>query len=258
MNHLASINEACRYLLLNSPEAASVQDYLNSRIEQAAQEKFEFGYFPPNSNLRLLTSLVGEDVLKEIGLLYSKEFQDSVSVRTVNFSYFADQPLIMPYKDVYGNVIGLVGRSLLEDDERKLAGVEKYKNTSFKKGHHLFGLYESKEGILKKDFVYIVEGQFDVIKAMEKGIDNIVALGNSNITDYQVSLLARYTRNFLFLLDNDAAGEKGRFLAENKFGHVVNINNIYLPEGYKDIDDYLKENSGDSLMFATKNSKIIY
>ena len=31
-----------------------------------------------------------------------------------------------------------------------------------------------------------------------------------------------------------------------------------LPEGYKDIDDYLKENSGDSLMFAAKNSKIIY
>lgn len=258
MNYLEKIVDACRYLLTQSPEAENTKIYLDSRIDENVQERFSFGYFPSTNNLKLLTSLVGEDVLKELGLLYSKDYQDSVSARTINFSYFADQPLIMPYRDVYGNVVAIVGRSLLEDDERKSLGVDKYKNTVFKKGQHLFGLYESKNGILQKDFVYVVEGQFDVIKANEKGIDNIVALGNSNITDYQISMIARYTKNILFLLDNDAAGEKGRLLAENKFGEIVNINNIYLPQGYKDIDDYLKENSGDSLMFAAKNSRIIY
>lgn len=258
MNQLAKIVESCRYLLNNSPEGEEVKNYLNSRIAPEAQEKFAFGYFPDTLKLKLLTSLIGEDTLRNLGLLYTKNYEDSVSARSYLESYFANQPLIMPYRDVYGNVIAIVGRSLLEDSVRREKKIEKYKNTVFKKGQHLFGLYECKEAILKKDFVYIVEGQFDVIKAMERGIDNIVALGNSNMTDYQAALLSRYTKNFMFLLDNDTAGEKGRKLAENKFGNVVNINNIHVPEGYKDIDDYLKDNAGDSLMFASKNSKIYY
>ncbi len=258
MNHLQKIIEACQYLLNNSPEGEAVKNYLDSRIGVKAQERFSFGYFPDTIKLKLLTSLIGEDTLRDLGLLYSRDVQDSVAPRVYLESYFANQPLVMPYRDVYGNVIAIVGRSLLPDDKRRAEKIEKYKNTVFKKGQHLFGLYECKDAILQKDFVYVVEGQFDVIKALERGIDNIVALGNSNMTDYQATLLSRYTKNILFLLDNDTAGEKGRLLAENKFGNVLNINNIHLPEGYKDIDDYLKDNDGASLMFASKNSKIYY
>lgn len=232
--------------------------YLNSRVNKEVQDEFLFGYYPRVNEINLLTSLIGEDTLRELDLLYSKDISDSSSARTLKFSYFEDHPLILPYRDVYGNVIGIVGRSLLDDEERKKNKVEKYKNTKFKKKLHLFGLYEAKKTIIEKDLVYVVEGQFDVIKAMEKGIRNIVALGSSNISDYQVGLITRYTKNILLLLDNDTAGDKGREIAISKFGHVANINNIYLPEGYKDIDDYLKHHDADSLSFGTKNSKIYY
>jgi DNA primase catalytic core len=255
---LKKVIDLGRYLLQNCPEAEDVQAYLDTRVSRECQEKFEFGYFPPPFNLKLITSSIDEKELEKLGLLYIRNVHDSISARIEYDPYFTHQPLIMPYKDVYGNVIAIVGRSLLEDDERKTLKIEKYKNTKFKKNQHLFGLFEAKESIIQNDLVYVVEGQFDVIKAFERGITNIVALGSASMSDYQVSLILRYTKNILLLLDNDTAGDKGRALARTKYSDIANINDIYLPEGYKDIDDYLKDNDGDSLVFATKDSNIRY
>jgi len=95
----------------------------------------------------------------------------------------------------------------------------------------------------------LVEGQFDVIKAHERGLKNIVALGNSNMSPYQAALLSRYTDTVFVVLDNDDAGEKGRKKMEEKYGNDLNIVNLFLPDGYKDIDEYLSQNTVDSLTF---------
>jgi DNA primase catalytic core len=257
---LQNIVSSCRYLLQHYPEAKTCQDYLDSRLTPESQEKFQFGYFPSISHLAALLPLVSEDILIEDKLLKRENIEDAWCPRTIKTLHFEDHPLIMPYKDPYGNVVGIVGRSLLSDQERKQKKIPKYKNTShitskikFQKGKFLFGLYENKEYILEKNSVYIVEGQFDVIKAVERGFRNIVALGNSNMTPYQFSIISRYTTNIRLLLDSDEAGEKGRKLIVSKFGHLANIHNFYLPEGYKDIDEYLTENSYESLTFTVKH-----
>ena len=242
---LDKITEICQSLLHDSPEAENVLNYINDRVSRESKDKFLFGYFPCSNNITLLSNMVGEDVLKENKLLLSR--QSSESSKLIN--YFEDHPMVIPYRDVYGNIIALMGRSILSESDRKEKKISKYKNTIFNKGNHLFGLYEAKEEILSSGFVYVVEGQFDVIKAVEKGIKNIVGLGNSNMTPYQASLLSRYTDTVFLILDNDEAGEKGRKRIVDKFGEHLNINNLYLPEGYKDIDEYLSQNSSESLSF---------
>ena len=83
----------------------------------------------------------------------------------------------MPFRDPYGKVAALVGRSLLSEKERTEKKLPKYKNTKpFLKGHNVFGLYENKQTILDKNSVYVVEGQFDVIKAVEKGLKILLLL----------------------------------------------------------------------------------
>jgi DNA primase len=159
----------------------------------------------------------------------------------------------MPFNDAYGSPVAIVGRTLLSDDERKSQKISKYKNTVFQKGNFIFGLFENKNYILNDNSVFIVEGQFDVIKANEKGLNNIVALGNSNMTNYQFSVISRYTNNMFLLLDNDEAGEKGRKRIIDKFGNFANIQNFYLPNDYKDIDDYLTHNSYESISYLIKN-----
>ena len=73
------------------------------------------------------------------------------------------------------------------------------------------------------------------------------------MSDYQFSLLTRYTNDIFLLLDNDEAGEKGRKKIISKFSKFANIHNFYLPEPYKDIDEYLSQNSYESISFIMKN-----
>lgn len=246
------IIESCQFLLHNYPEAQDCKSYLDFRLSVDSQNKFQFGYFPNLNNLKVLTSLIGEDTLKDTKIFYSKEIEDSLYPRTVSFSYFDDYPLVMPFKDTYGNIVAIIGRSLLSDTDRKAKNISKYKNTVFSKGNYLFGLYENKQSIIDNNIVYVVEGQFDVIKANEKGLKNIIGLGSSNMTAYQFSVISRYTNNVILLLDNDEAGEKGRKRIIDKFGKFANIQNFYLPDGYKDIDEFLSSNDYESLSFVIK------
>ena len=253
MSDLNDVIKACRYLIQNSPEGEECLNYLSSRLNAEAQEKFAFGYFPNTSTLNLMTALIDEESLKRLGLLYTKEVGDANGAHSFSFGYFDNHPLVMPYRDVHGQVIGIVGRTILNDAERNSIGIAKYKNTRFTKGNHVFGLYEAKKSILKAGFVYVVEGQFDVIKAVEQGLKNVVALGSADMSAYQLSLICRYTNNILLLLDNDEAGDKGRKRAVDKYSTFANVNNVYLPTGYKDIDDYLKQNNVESMSLITKN-----
>jgi len=258
---LKNIVDSCKYLLNNYPEAKACKDYLDERLAIVSQDQFDFGYFPNIQNIDALLSLVDESELRDDKLLYSKEIEDAWCPRTLNFLFFENHPLVMPYRDAYGNIVGIVGRTLLSDSDRQKNKISKYKNTEFisnaykkfKKGNFLYGLYENKKAILENDGVFVVEGQFDVIKSVEKGFRNIVALGNSNMSTYQFSLISRYTNNIFLLLDKDEAGEKGRRRILDKFGKLANIHNFYLPDGYKDIDEFLSQNNYESLVFSVKS-----
>lgn len=241
------IIKACQFLLKNYLEASNCRDYLNSRLNHNSQDLFQFGYFPDINNIQALISIIGKDILFSKSLLYSKDIQDSQFPRTAIFSFFENYPLIMPYKDAYGKIIGIVGRSLSNDKK-----IPKYKNTSFKKSKHLFGLFENKTNIVNDGLVYIAEGQFDVIKSKESGMQNIVSLGSSNMSAYQFSVITRYTNNICLLLDNDEAGEKGRKRILDKFGKYANVHNFYIPEPYKDIDEYFSSNNYKDLSFVMK------
>lgn len=238
---LEKITEACRFLLHDFPGAEKVREYLDSRLTKESQEKFHFGYYPGWEEISLLTDIVGEDALLQYELIYYKDIEDSLFPRSIPVSKFDKMPLVLPFRDVYGQVVGLVARTLLDEAGQKEAKIPKYKNTVFKKGNYLFGLYENKKDIVEQGSVYVVEGQFDVIKAGERGIKNVVGLGTSKMTPVQFCSLCRYTDNIYLLLDNDDSGRKGRRAITDKFGKMANFHNLYLPLEYKDIDEYLSK-----------------
>lgn len=252
MNYFDDVIAHCRDLLLNFPGASSVADYANKRLSKSGQEKFSFGYFPTHKNLQTLVTMVGEERLQELDLIYNKIIQDGVSSRSIFRSIMENHNLIMPYRDAYGNVIALVGRAVIGDEQRKRIDIPKYKNTSFAKGSHLFGLYEAKESIIKNNLAYVVEGQFDCISASDKGLTNVVALGSSGMSFEQFALLLRYTNNIILMLDNDEAGKIGTERIIKLYHKHANIKKAILPNGYKDIDEYLSDNSIDSLNLILK------
>lgn len=243
---LSQVVEASMHLLNNYSGAQNCREYLDGRLNKNLQQKFQFGYFPDNNDLPALLSLIDENELINDKLLSCRQIYDTISPRKIYWNYFEHHPLIMPYYNQYGKVVALVGRTLTDETKMKELKISKYKNTTesseFKKGHLLYGLFENKQKILEKDYVYIVEGQFDVIKSQEIQLNNIVALGNNNMTAYQFSVINRYTNNIRLLLDNDQAGEKGRKKIISKFGNSANITNYYVPKNYKDVDELIKNN----------------
>ena len=237
------IFEACHKLLqLESDPIKEVKDYIDSRVSLETQKIFQFGYFPKYENLDWLYELgLSKDRLVDNKLISAKDIENAFQA-DIGWCFFEHHPMIIPYKNVYGEIIGLAGRNLLSDSERKIQKISKYKNTVFPKSRNLFGLYENKQEIIDQGYVYLVEGQFDVIKAYEKGIRNIVALGNSKLSSFQLNLILRYVDSIFVLLDNDEAGQEGAELIIKNFSNYANIKKARLPEGYHDLYDYLSIN----------------
>lgn len=247
----AEVMSVCSTLLRHAPEAEKARVELKKRVPTFNVSGFSFGYFPDNSKLNLITNIIKQEELEELGLIYNKKTITSGGfIEMKPHALLASHNIIMPYKNVYGDIIGLVGRTLLSKEEQKKKNISKYKNTSLSKSLNLFGMYNAKKSIIEKDSVIIVEGQFDCITCHRYGIKNVVALGGSKLTKFHLYLIKRYTKNIYLLLDNDDAGRFETDKIMNRFGELANIKPIYLNSCYKDIDEYLIKNNDTKLLYV--------
>ncbi len=231
--------QACRWLLSEYPGAYKAQEYLDSRVNRESQEKFQIGFHPTNKEYECLLSILGEDLLLRAKLRYERLITDG-AYQKIKTNTFEHHSIVLPYRDVYGNIAAIVGRTLFSAAQQSELQISKYKNTSFEKKNHVFGLYEGKHEALRRNHIFVVEGQFDVITAHQYGIENVVALGSSNLTASQLALMLRYTDTVYLLLDNDEAGIIGMERALRKFGKTSKISAKVIPAGYKDLDDLLR------------------
>jgi DNA primase catalytic core len=145
-----------------------------------------------------------------------------------------------PFPSLSGRVTGFTGRSLTEGGT-----AAKYLNTPetdlFHKGKTLFGLYQAKQEIVRCDEVLLVEGQFDVLSMAQAGYPNTVCGSGTALTDEQVKLLARFTRNVTLLYDGDAAGVAASFKnIRQLLSHGMKVRAVRLPEG-EDPDSFARK-----------------
>lgn len=239
-NYYNQVQEVCVDLLKTHPIAENARQYLSNRVSPNNQNLFEFGYFPDNDNLNLITDKIPENILNSLGLIYPYHVQQNDYRVYINKGSLACHNLIMPYRDIYGNIKSIVGRTILSEDERKSLKLKKYKYTSFTKSLHLFGLYQAKSAILQKRSVILVEGQFDCITCHEYGIHNVVALGGAALTKRQFQLLLRYVDKIYLLLDRDFEGQKAAAKIMKRYSKEIAIEILELPGVYKDVDEYLR------------------
>lgn len=226
--------------LFKDPISEEARKYVKDRISTSNLQLYEAGYVPDNENLNLLTSKIAIDKLQTLGITYTAPIQDNdCQVPTERFT-LSEHNLILPYRDIYGNIIGLVGRTLLSEENRKKKKLQKYKYTKFNKSLHLFGLYQTKDVINQLNSVVVVEGQIDCMTCREYGVGNVVALGGCDMTKYQFQLLTRYTDNINLALDNDEEGQKAADKLIKKYGRLANIKKINIPGKFKDIDACLR------------------
>lgn len=249
------VQSVCKDLLKTHPLANSAREYLSKRISSENQDLFDLGYFPDDDNIEVLLERIPKKVLNTLNLIYPYHVQNGDHRVYIDKGILNNHNITMPYRDVYGNIKALVGRTILPEVDRKKQKVSKYKYTIFNKSLHLFGLYQAKSAILRQNSVVLVEGQFDCISCHQYDIHNVVAIGGSSLTKRQFQLLSRFTDNMHLLLDNDLEGQKAAKKISNKYANMgINFNQLKIPEPHKDIDQYLRSGSSNLKIFNQQSN----
>ena len=108
---------------------------------------------------------------------------------------------MLPVIDVRGDVVGF-GSRVLDHSEPK------YMNTTetltYSKRRILYGLNLAKK--TKRPNIILCEGNLDVVTLHQAGFDNAVASMGTALTQEQIRLLGRYTKELVLCYDNDTAG----------------------------------------------------
>ncbi|HZP57814.1 MAG TPA: DNA primase [Dehalococcoidia bacterium] len=207
---LFEINEAAaaffHHELLQAPGAEAARAYLaERRLSPASVDAFQIGY-APNAWESLTRHLEARGCaardLRAAGVAVEGE-------RGV-YDRFRHR-LMFPIRDERGRIAGFGGRVLPGEAVGGGDAHAKYVNTPqspiFDKGTLLYALDRAKDAVRAQGAV-IVEGYMDAIAAHEHGYTNVVASMGTALTERQVGLLKRYTRNLVLALDADAAGSE--------------------------------------------------
>lgn len=255
---LQEVNElAAKYfraMLLQSPEAEQARAYAASRgIDDLTGDLFKIGYAPngwDGLTNALISKGVSADELIAAGLCIKNEERGSI------YDRFRDR-LMFAIQDVHGNVIGFTGR-LLNPNEKEGKYVNTPETLIYKKSQVLYGLDKAKGDIKRQDLAVIVEGNMDVLSSHKANITNVVCSSGTALTDEQLHLIQRFTKNLTIAFDADAAGMaatlRGLDLARAR---DFNVKVITLPpDAGKDPDDAVNKNP-DIWKQAIKNASDI-
>jgi DNA primase len=229
--------------------------YLKERgFNDSTIEKFEIGYsvkkiddFSSNAN----KAGYKINYLEKTGLTIVKESN--------NIDRFRGR-IIFPIRSMSGRVLGFGGRILGASKN-----IAKYINSPesliYQKSKVLYGIFESKQSIVKEDNCYLVEGYTDVIKMYQSGITNVVASSGTALTESQIRLINRLTKNITVVFDGDEAGSRATLrgidliLEQGMNVKICNLPKNEDPDSFvsdKNLDEvklYFEENSKDFIVY---------
>ncbi len=139
--------------------------------------------------------------------------------------------VVVPIYDEGYNYIGCIGRSCYENMQPKWLH-----SKGFRKSSYLYGLNMAKEKILETATAVLVEGQGDVWRMHEAGVENTVGIFGASLSDDQLVLLEQSgALSLVILTDYDDAGHRAAEQIMKKCGRRFNYYRPNISE--KDVGD---------------------
>ena len=219
-----------------------VKNYLKERgLSDSTIVNFNIGFSPDKKNSFYTNASekgFSTDYLIETGLVISNENN--------HIDRFRGR-IMFPIKSISGRVIGFGGRII--DSNKKIA---KYINSPeskiYNKSKILYGIYESKQFIVKNDVCFLVEGYMDVVQLHEHGIKNVLATSGTSLTKDQIILIKRLTSNIIILFDGDQAGLSASMRSIDMIlEEGLNVKICQFPDG-EDPDSFVKKYKHDKMI----------
>ena len=229
--------------------------YLKERkFKKDIIEKFEIGYsvkIKDDFSKAALDAGYKLNFLEKTGLTIVKDSE--------NIDRFRGR-VIFPIKSMSGRILGFGGR-ILGSSKNLAKYINSPESLIYQKSKVLYGIYESKQSIVKNDNCFLVEGYTDVIKMHQSGISNVVASSGTALTENQIRLINRLTKNITVVFDGDAAGSRAALrgidliLSQGMNVKICNLPENEDPDSFvserslKEVESYLFENSKDFIVY---------
>ena len=225
-------------------------------LNDSVIKKFRLGYASEQS-----TTPYNEAVSKG----YSEKYliDTGLCIRTENgrvYDRFKGR-VTFPVLSVSGKVVAFGGRALKKDIPAKY--VNSPESLIYHKSNQLYGIYQAKPSIVKKDKCILVEGYMDVISMFQSGIENVVASSGTSLTEGQIRLIHRFTDNVTVIYDGDSAGIKASLRGiDMLLSEGLNIKVLLLPDGddpdsfsrkhsSTELEEYIRTHETDFIQFKT-------
>lgn len=208
-------------------------DYMTSRgFSSSVVDKYGIGYCPSSFLGYLRHSGYSDGTIIESGMGITRGFSKNL----LGMKYH--DRVTIPIRDAYGKLVSFTGRLVDSGSPKYIHG-----NTTrlFKKSELVWNLSNVRGEIHKQDLVIVCEGQMDAIAISEAGFPGVAILGSS-MSEEQLKVLSKLTRNIYIVFDSDAAGESGllklfQMISDGKLDSI--IYSISLPDG-QDPEEFLK------------------
>ena len=283
ISYLEAVNKVASKLGLNFKIENIKKDTSNKYSDQYEIYDISNKYYQNNLNTSLgkiarnylKTRSISDDVIKnfQIGLslndnklcqlLNSKGYSDDLLVKSgiaaknENRIYDIYRNRIMfPLWDINGKTIGFSGRRYEENDQSKY--INTMETDIFKKGSLLYNYHNAREHVIKEGKIIITEGFMDVIRLYTIGVYNVVATMGTAVTNEQVNLISKISKNIILMFDGDSAGAH----ATDSFIEVSKNMNFDIKvvrlEDDLDPDEYILKNGKDSMLEHINHPKSLF
>lgn len=182
-------------------EVPAALEYVRKRgVPDALIEKFGICYAPDSFSEtydHLIKANFTRSEIVAAGLGVQKELEGKV------YDRFRHR-IMFPILDAQGGIIGFGGRTMGDSDAKYVNSPE---SPLYNKSAVLFGLFHARDAIRKSRAVVLVEGYFDAVACHKAGIENVVAVSGTALTEQHVKILKRYADDIVLCLDQDNAGQ---------------------------------------------------
>lgn len=153
--------------------------------------------------------------------------------------------LMFPIKSLTGHTIAFGGR-IIDPEEDAAKYINSADSLIYRKGDHLYGLFQARRTISAKKSVMLTEGYMDVLTLHQYGYMNACGVLGTALTPEQVKRLSGFCSMLELLFDGDGPGRKaalrGVAMAAAK-GMRCRV--VLMPEG-EDIDSLLHTSGADA------------
>lgn len=182
------------------------KDYINSQSFNKVYDDSILNNYQNWGSIRFYNDGIEYDVQTDFDIMYDSE----------------TNRILVPWRDVFGNIIGIMGRYNASAEYCEKHNISKWlplPNLNFPKSQYLYGLYQNYKYILEQGRIYVGESEKFVLQLRSIGVKNAVAIGSHDISDTQRKILLSLGVDIVTCMDEGIPDEFNAEQCKNLKSH---------------------------------------